>query len=97
MSDTRMAGLRVTTLTEQGRTAGQHTRVVGAVRCVTQRAILAHWRMLPKEWAALFCVALVTGVVDGLTDKLLGSRFPVGAMATTASHFALEKRVGIRL
>ncbi len=53
--------------------------------------------MLPKKWTAFLCVALVTGVVDRLPDKLQFGRFPVGAVTTTASHLALEDRMGKRL
>ena len=52
--------------------------------------------MLPKKRAARFCVTLVTGFVDRLTNKLQFGRFPVRAVATTARHLALEERMRIR-
>jgi hypothetical protein len=60
-----MAGRRVALLAQQRRPADQHRQVVAAVRPVTERAILGCRRMLPQEWAALFRVAEIAGLVDG--------------------------------
>ena len=92
-----MTRLRVTTLAKQRRATGQHTRVVGAVRRVTQAAVLADWHMLPKERATFLCVALVAGVVERLADKLQRGRVPVRAVTTAATHLAFEERMGKRL
>ncbi len=64
---------------------------------MTQAAVFADRRMLPKERAAFFCVALVAGVVERLADKLQRGRFPVRAVTTTATHLAFEERMGKRL
>ena len=38
--------------------------VIGTVWCMAVRAIFLHRRVFPQEGTALFCVALIAGLVD---------------------------------
>ena len=78
-------------LAEEWRTTGQHARVVRTVRGVTEPTILANWCVLPKVWTAFLCMALVTGVIDRLTNELQLRRFPVRTVASAAIHLSLKE------
>lgn len=60
--DARMARLGMTALAQQGCSLGQHTRLVGPVRCVTETAVLGRRRVFPEMWPARFRVALLAGI-----------------------------------
>src|SRR5262249_48004646 len=59
----RMPGLDVALLAQPRFWDLQHALVVGAVRIVAVRAAFIDRRVHPEEWAALFCVAGIAGVV----------------------------------
>ena len=60
---------------------------------VAQATVLLDRRMLPKERTALFGVAVVTKLIDGVSRKQIVSHRLVGIVATGAGHFALSHRV----
>ncbi len=84
----------MTTLAQQRRTTGQHARMVGTVRRMTQAAVFANRRVLPQKWTALLCVTVVAGVVQCLTDKLSCQRVTVWAMTSGTIHLPFEKWMG---
>jgi hypothetical protein len=55
--------LRMAALAQERRALGQHPRVIGAVRRMTQTTVLRDWLMLPDIRSTLFGVALIAGVV----------------------------------
>ena len=61
------------------------------MRGVTKPAVFANRRVLPQEWTAFLCVALVTGVIDRLTNELQLRRFPVRTVASAAIHLSLKE------
>ena len=90
-------GLGMAALTEEWSTLGQHPGVNGPVRRVAGGAVLGRRRVLPEKRAALFCVALVTGLVEGIPGELRVHGRTVGTMATAAVHLALIDGMGIGL
>lgn len=64
---------------------------------MAQSTVLADRRMLPQIRAALFSVALVTGIVECLSGKCRCNRVTVKAVASAAIHLSLKKRMRERL
>ena len=70
----------------------QHAGVVGTVRVMTVGAIFPDGRMLPQEWAALFGVAGVAGLVHGGSLQEFGPIRTVRVVAAGAIHFPFADR-----
>ncbi len=85
---------RMTTLAQQRCATGQHARVVGTVRRMTQTAVFADRRVLPQIRTAFLRVTVVAGIVQRLTGKLRCCRVAVRAVTSGTVHFPFEKRVG---
>ena len=82
----------VTALTQPRRADFQQLRIAGAVRIMAVHAVLDHRRMLPKEGAAPFRVALVTRLIDGGGDEKFWIRASVRVVAVGAGNLALPHR-----
>ena len=63
--DAGVSALRVTALAEQRCPLREHGRLIGAVRCVAEPAILRRRRVLPDMRSASFGVALLAGIDGG--------------------------------
>ena len=93
----RVTGLRMTALAHHGSAQGDHARVIGAVRIVATRTILGRRCMLPEIGTTFLGVAVVAGAVQGLAREQVTGIVTVGAVAATAIHLALAKRMRVRL
>ena len=71
--------------------------MIGAVWCVAEAAVLGRWFVFPDVWAAFLCMALVTGVVQGLTHELQLRRLAVRTVTSAAIHLAFDQRMRKRL
>lgn len=80
-------------LTQPGRAIFQHRLMHRAVGLVTDRAILAHWRMFPQERPAFFRVAGIAGFVNRSFDQLLRSGGAVGIVAIGTGHLPVLQGV----
>src|SRR3972149_5312565 len=64
----------------------QHAIFRSAVRIMTNRAILAHRRVLPQERTALFGVALIAGFVHRVLGQLRSGGRAVRIVAVGTDH-----------
>lgn len=69
---------------------GEHPRMIRAMRCMTEAAVLGRRFVLPDVRAAFLCVALIAGIVQGLTHELQLCRLAVRTVTFTASHLAFR-------
>jgi len=91
--DTRVSGLRVAALTKQRRTFRQHARVIRAVWCMAERAVLADRCMLPQVGSAFLGMALLARVVDAESRELRRGVVTVHVVAAQAFHLSFQDRV----
>ena len=88
-----MAGDLVALLTQKRLAPLQHACHGGPVRLMAESTVFRDGLVVPDEGAALFSMALKTGVVDGIAGHQLGSGRSVRVMAVRAPDFALEDRM----
>lgn len=76
----------------------KHAGLIGAMRIVAIAAVFSDWCMFPKKRSAFFGVAVETGVIDRLLDKLQVGCCAVSTVAAAAIHLALANgmRVGFQ-
>ncbi len=65
----------------------QQTDIVGTVRRMTSKAVLAHRCMFPQEWTALVRVTLITKLIGIAGLKHLAPFAAVWIVTGSASHF----------
>ncbi len=83
----------MTVLTQPRSTLLEQRRVGGTVWRVAAAAVVGDRAMFPKERAALFGMAGVAGLVDGVLHQQLGTGGTVRIVAIRAGHFAGMYRV----
>lgn len=83
------AGGTVTRSTQHWSCLHQQLVSIGAMRTVAIHAVLAHRGMLPEERPALFSVAGVADVVDGIGFQQLLSGASMWVVAIHTTHLAL--------
>jgi len=91
-----VAGLRMAALAQHRSTHRKHAREIGTVRIMAIATVFGDRRMLPKIRSTLLGMAIEAGSVECLLRKLPFARITVGAVTTTAVHFALANRMGVR-
>ena len=89
----RVIGLAVALLAEEGHTDLQHARLIGAVGVMTVRAVFTHGLVLPQERAAFFRVALVADLVDRVLGQLMRAGRAVRVVAIGTDDLAVPDRV----
>ena len=97
LRNTWVTALCVTALAQHRSAHCEHAAMIGSVRIMAGYAVLRHRSMLPKEGAAKFCMAVITGVIDRLAGQQQFRGFAVRVVAATAIHLALSHgmRVGL--
>ena len=94
MPSAHTAGFRLVALLAELRTLpGQQVLVTGAVRPVTQGAILGNGKMLPQERAALLCMTAITGFVNTAFLQCSRPHRSMRIVTITAHHLAIADRV----
>jgi len=88
-----MAGDLVALLTKERLTPLQHVCHGGSVWLMAESAVFRDGLVVPDKGAALFRVALKTGVVDGIAGHQFGSGRSVRVMAVRAPDLAVEDRM----
>ena len=69
---------------------GEHPRMIRAMRCMTEAAVLGRRFVLPDVRAAFLCMALIAGIVQGLTHELQLCRLAVRTVTPAAIHLAFR-------
>ena len=60
------------------------------MRVVTVQAIVLDWRMLKQKWPALFRMALITGLVNGVCLKQGFGNAAMRVMTVDTGNLAFE-------
>ena len=76
-------------LTQHRNPGFQHRIDVRTVRTMTEGAVFIDRFVIPDEWTALFCMALVAGIDYRITHQALVTRRTMRIMAIGTDHLTL--------